>query len=296
MLGHLFIICGKAIVEALCQLALTAFGVQVILFGGRRNKAQFGEHRGHRGFTKYEEARLLYALVLTPSVRSVLLLDAARQVYALLHITVLHELKDNVTLGAVRVETGIGFGIVLFVCDYGVFTLRHLKVFFSAGNTKGESLRTIHLLATRHSVGVNRHEEVGIIAVGNRRTLLERHKLIRAARINHLHLGALLLDQLTKGQRHIEVNRLLLRLLTHGSGILTAMTGINNQGELLLSKGREGKCHNKREAKRQKGDDLFKHKSCKVTPFFWKLSTGDAKSFNEAHTLNRLHPPRRKKR
>ena len=62
---------------------------------------------------------------------------------------------------------------------------------------------------------------------------MQRDEDIRLARVDDFHIRTVALHQPSEGQRHVQIDGLLLRNGPHGSRIMTAMTGIDDQRKLL---------------------------------------------------------------
>ena len=181
----------------------------------------------------------MHPLVL-PSLRAILLLDVAGKVHTLLHVVVLHKLKDDVTFRPRWVEIVVHLLVVGLLRDDAVFALRHFQVFCSAVHTEGVGFRPRHpAFVCRHGVGVDGHEEVGLVAVGNVGASLQRHEHISLSGVDHLHVGTVLLHEFAESQCHVEVDGFLLREHAHGTGILSAVSGIDDQHK--LPRGRSGR-------------------------------------------------------
>ena len=73
------------------------------------------------------------------------------------------------------------------------------------------------------------NKEIGLIAIGNIGTALECDENIALSRINDTHIRTILFDQSTKGQGNIKINIFLFGERTNGTGIFSAVTGIDHQ-------------------------------------------------------------------
>ena len=82
---------------------------------------------------------------------------------------------------------------------------------------------------------MDRDKEVGLVLIGNLRTPIQLNKLIRLAGIHHLDIWTILLHQSAEGQRHLQREVLLLGYSSHGTGIASTMTSIDNQRKVRLS-------------------------------------------------------------
>ena len=72
-------------------------------------------------------------------------------------------------------------------------------------------------------------KHVGLVAVGNVGTLVQGDEDVGLARIDHLHVGAVLLHIAAEGQGHVQVDGLLLGIFAQRTGILAAVAGIDHQ-------------------------------------------------------------------
>ena len=81
---------------------------------------------------------------------------------------------------------------------------------------------------------MNGDEDVGFVFVGNVGTFMQRDEHVGLAGVDDFYVGAVLLHIAAKGQRHIQVDVLLLGPIGTGTSVLSAMSGINDKGELML--------------------------------------------------------------
>ena len=169
------------------------------------------------------------------------LLHQFGQLDALLHILVLHQLKEDVALRRVGVEALVVLLIVVLIEYDGVLALGHLQVLFkavgvavAAAATQGVGLVAAADAALRHGVDMYRHKEVGLVAVGHLGTLPQLQEAVVLAGVHHAHVGAVLLHDTAEGQGIAQRQRLLRRLLATGAGVLAAVAGVYHQGKHLL--------------------------------------------------------------
>ena len=82
-------------------------------------------------------------------------------------------------------------------------------------------------------VGMDGDEEVCLVLVGNVSTCMQGDEDVCLAGIDDLDVGAVLFYQSSEGQCHVEVDGLLFGECSYGSRVMTAVTGIDDQCELL---------------------------------------------------------------
>ena len=82
------------------------------------------------------------------------------------------------------------------------------------------------------------YKEVGLVAVGNVGTGVQGHEHIGLTGIDDPHVRTVALYQSAEGQRHVQVDVLLLRDGAHGTSIRTSVTRINYQRKFLACSGR----------------------------------------------------------
>ena len=228
----LLAIFDEGVVEALRHLAHARLGSEILLLVGRGDKTEFGQHRGHRGIAEYEETSLVHALVFAACVVLVLTLNESRQFHALLHVLVLHQFKDDVTLHLLGVEALVRFLVACLVGDDTVLALGHFEIGFRAGHTESIGLRPLNGLVFPRRIGVDGDKEVGLVLVGNIHTALQGQEYIGLARVDNFHVGAVAFDQSSEGQGHVEIDILLLGDGSHGTRVVPSMAGINHQHKL----------------------------------------------------------------
>ena len=175
----------------------------------------------------------MHALILSACC-SVVLLDLPRQFYALLHVAVLHELENHVTLGLARVEALVSGLIVAFVGDDRVFSLRYFEVGGRAGDTERVGLGAIGDFAAGQRVGVYGNEEVGLVAVGDVGAALQRNEDIFLARVHHFHVGAVVLHEFAESERDIQVDILFLAIFAAGAGVVSAVARVDDERKPLF--------------------------------------------------------------
>ena len=81
---------------------------------------------------------------------------------------------------------------------------------------------------------MNRDEEICLGVVGNIGARVERNENVRFARINHLHIWAILLHQTTEGECYLKVYFLFFRKTTHSTCIVSTMTRIDYQNKSFV--------------------------------------------------------------
>ena len=75
---------------------------------------------------------------------------------------------------------------------------------------------------------------------------MQRHKDVRLAGVDHLDIRTVGFHLTPEGQRHVQVDGFLLGQLAQCTGIIAAMSGINDQNEFLIgsnSRHCQNKCH-----------------------------------------------------
>ncbi len=82
---------------------------------------------------------------------------------------------------------------------------------------------------------MNRHKEVGFGAVGYVGTLVKRYEHIGTARIHHPNVGASLLYVSSESQCNVQIDAFLIDHAAGSANVVTSMTRINDECELLPS-------------------------------------------------------------
>ena len=187
------------------------------------------------------EVILLGTHILTPRSPTDIALHIFRQLHTVLHVLILNELKHDVTLRRIWVVAVIGLLIVFLKEDHRVLTLGHLKVL---GHTRILSralagaqrigLETACHPTLRQGVDMQGDKEVGLVAVGNLGTLIEFHKDIGLTGIDHPYIRAVALHHASEGQGKLQRQVLLFRDSPYGTGIMPAVTSIDDKGEFLV--------------------------------------------------------------
>ena len=233
----------ESIKHASCILTLSRFRVHILLLVPRRDKAQLYQTARHRREAQHSQIILLGTHILTTGSLADILLHILGQFDAVLHVLVLDKLKHDIALGRVRVVAMIGLLIVLLEVDHSVLTFSHLQVLhhtrlltrpFAGAQRIG--LEPSGNPSLRQGVDVERNKEVGLSLIGDFRPSVKLHKLICLTRIDHLHVRTLLLHQPSEGQRKLQRQVLLVRDGTLGPGVAAAMSGIDHQRKLLISR------------------------------------------------------------
>ena len=86
-------------------------------------------------------------------------------------------------------------------------------------------------MAWHNGIGVDRDEQICLCLVGSVSTLVQRNEDITSAGVDYIHVGQVLLDISAEGKGNVQVDVLLFRESTEGTGIMSAMPGINNKCE-----------------------------------------------------------------
>ena len=74
-------------------------------------------------------------------------------------------------------------------------------------------------------------EQVGLCLVGNISTLVQRDEDIAFSGIDYIHVGQVLFDIAAEGEGDVQVDVFLFREGTEGTGIMPAVSRINNKCE-----------------------------------------------------------------
>ena len=91
---------------------------------------------------------------------------------------------------------------------------------------------------------MNRHKQVGLVAVGNVGPFVQGHEDVCLACVYHPDVGAVALHIAPEGQRHVKVDVLFFRELAPRPGVVASMAGINDQRETLVCRyNHSGKQH-----------------------------------------------------
>ncbi len=209
----------------------------------------------------------MHSLVHTSRGGADIVLYELGQLHRVLHILVLHVLEHDVRLGGVGVESLIARLIVRLERDYGVLALGHVEVVSGAVHTQGVHLKALDRLSLRHGIRVDRYEQVRLRAVGDVRPSLQGDELVSLARVDDIDVRTVLLNIPAEGQRHLEVDVLLLRDGSNRAGVASAMARIYHQGEFLV--GRHEACvHEVRGEKQKRSNQRHgSHRSADAAPY-----------------------------
>ena len=225
----------KALIERASQLLHSFLRIEEALFFGVRDETHLREHRRHRSGAEHQEAGLVHPLVFA-SLIAISRLDVACKLHTLLHIAILHELKDDVTLRLVGIEVLVNRAIIGFLRDHTVLSLGHSEVFLAGVHADGVRLRTGRRRhAGGHGIGVDRHKKIGFVAIGDVGTSLKCDEHIAFARVNHLHVGAVVFYQAPEGQCNIEVDVFFFRYFTRRPVVLPAVSGVDDENKARTS-------------------------------------------------------------
>ena len=208
--------------------------VEQIFFIGSGDEAELYQTARHRGFSENQEACLMYTLIRTVGTVAYLSLDIARQFYTSFHILTLYELEDDVALRRSRVETLIGLLIAPLHRDNGVLSHSHIEIVLGTVHTERIGFETAGYLTGWQRIGMYRDKQVGIGAVGDIGTLLQRNEDIRLAGIDNSHIRHIALNIFAKLQCHREIDILFFRNSTKCTRIMTAMTWVDNERETAV--------------------------------------------------------------
>ena len=215
--------------------------VHVLLLVAGGDEAEFHQTAGHRREAQHGQIVLLGTHVLAPRCLTDVLLHVLGQFHAVLHVLVLNELKHDIALWRVRVEALVLLLIVCLLQDDGVLTLSHLQILDDASllaralaRAQGIGLETTRHTPLRQGVDMHGDKQVGLVLVGDLRTAVEFHELIRLAGIDHLHVGAVALHHLSEGEGELQRQVLLQRDGTLRPCVTTAVPGIDHQRKWLV--------------------------------------------------------------
>ena len=171
------------------------------------------EHAGHAGADEHDEGRLLHA-----EVAHVVLL---RSRSTIARCTIVAKSRDS---------SSLLLSVMAFTMSGRLCIVRPEAEFSRAATASRLGVRRevqeVGLDAARLGVSagvrVNREEQVRLLAVGDRRPLLERHEHVGAAREHHLD-ARLLQQQLLEPQRHVEHEVGFLQVLALRAGVVAAV-------------------------------------------------------------------------
>ena len=225
----------EALIERASQLLHPFFRIEEALFFGIRDETHLREHRRHRSGTEHQETGLVHPFIFA-SLIAISRLNVACKLHTLLHIAILHELKDDVTLRLVGIEVLVNRAIIGFLRDHTVLSLGHSEVFLAGVHADGVRLRTGRRRhAGGHGIGVDRHKKMGLVAIGDVGTSLKCDEHVAFARVNHLHVRAVVFHQAPKGQCNTEVDVFLFRYSTRRPVVLPAVSGIDDENKARTS-------------------------------------------------------------
>ena len=192
----------KTFVDAPGDIIHPAGIVEQSFFIGSSDETELYQTARHRGFSENQESCLMHALIRTVGTVAYLSLDIARQFYTSFHILTLYELEDDVALRRSRVETLIGLLIALLHRDNGVLSHSHIEIILGTVHTERISFKTAGYFTGWQRIGMYRDKQVGIGAVGDVGTLLQRNEDIRLTGIDDSHIRHIALNIFAKLQCH----------------------------------------------------------------------------------------------
>ena len=88
----------ERLVYAACYVVYPSLVVEQLLVARGGDEAQLYQTAGHRCLAQHEESSLLHALVGAPCGGAYVMLHKLGKVNRLVHVVVLHKLKDDVAL------------------------------------------------------------------------------------------------------------------------------------------------------------------------------------------------------
>ena len=188
------------------------------------------------------------AAIDTPRGTTHLALHEFGQFYAALTVLIGNELKHNIALSTILVDTLVHLLVVFLHKDDGVLALGHIEVLLdalitSAGpTTQRPGLEATGRVVAFDSVDVERHKQVGLVAVGHLSTVHQLEVHILGTGVDDPHIGALFLDHPAKGQGIAQGERLLIGNGSRRTKIVPPMAGIYHQRK-RASPGQHGYHH-----------------------------------------------------
>ena len=224
----------KTFVDAPGNIIHPAGIVEQSFFVSSSDETELYQTARHRSFSENQESCLMHALIRTVGTVAYLSLDIARQFYASFHILTLYELEDDVALRRSWVETLIGLLIALLHRDNGVLSHSHIEIILGTVHTERIGFKTAGYLTGWQRIGMYRDKQVGIGAVSNVGTLLQRNEDIRLTGIDDSHIRHIALNIFAKLQCHREIDILFFGNSTKCTRIMTAMTWVDNERETAV--------------------------------------------------------------
>ena len=237
----LLVISQESIEDTTGILALSSFGVHIVLLVACRDETKLYQTTRHRGETEYGQVILLGTHILTTCCLTDITLHIFRQFDTVLHILILDELKHDVALRRIRIVALISLFVVLLQQDYSILTLSHFQILLytvsltsTFARTEGIGLETSGNPASGHSVDMNGNKKVGFIVVGNLSTTVKLHETVCLTGIDHLYIWTVALDHLSESEGELQRQVLLLRNGSDGTCIISTVSRIDDQRELLI--------------------------------------------------------------
>ena len=221
----------EGFIDSSCHRIDSFRGVQVFFFVRRSDKAQFYQAARHITFSEDEKPGLMYAFVDAAGRRTDRVLYQPCQFDALLHVRILHELEHDIAFRRFRVETLVSLLVSCFHRDDGVLAHGNVQVVLRTVHTQCVNLKALGIMAWHNGIGVDGDEQVCLCLVGNVSTLVQRNEDITSAGVDYIHVWQVLLDISAEGKSNVQVDVLLFRESTEGTGVMSAMPGINNKCE-----------------------------------------------------------------
>ena len=176
------------------------------------------------------------ALVLTTCGLTNVLLHHLGQLDAALHVLVLHQLEEDVTLGRVGVEALVVLLVVFLVEDDGVLALGHLQVLdvastVAVATTAAQRVGLVAAgnLLTRQGIDMDGDEKVGLGFVGHLGTLPQFQEPVGGTCIDHPHVRTALFHKPSEGEGMLQRQVLLLRHRAYATRVIASMSGVNDQ-------------------------------------------------------------------
>ena len=123
--------------------------------------------------------------------------------------------------------------IVLFYKDYRVLTLSHLKVVTGSVHTESVGFKAPCYLFAWQGVGMYRDKEVCFRLVGYLSPFVKSHKFVRLPRIDDSHVRAVTLYVCPECEGCAEVYVFLFCFGSYSPCIMSAVSGINDEGKFF---------------------------------------------------------------
>ena len=229
---------AKSVHECVRHLSDRRILVKEPFFLGIRDKAHLEEDRRASRFEENPERSLLHAAVRTVEMPHEAFLDLLGKLERLVHETILHQFEHDIRIDRIGVETLVRRLIIRLEFHHGVLTHSDIEVFLHFLRSENKSLNALGIFRCR-SVSMDRDEEVCVVFVRYIRARLERDEHIRRTGVHNVYIRVLLIKQFAYFENQRKVEIFLERELTYRSRVLTAMSGIEDDGIVLRRRKRK---------------------------------------------------------